>query len=152
MRNALFVFVSALTLASGQGTRMPPERRQAILDYPLTMQRADQLIAALPAMTKYVASLPPAAIAKSMKQTPAEQLANMESNPQVMAILKPNGLTPKEYVIGVPTLRMALMLAQGVPASESVFASPANLAFAKANLAQLKPRWDAADGMGSPRK
>ena len=63
-----------------------------------------------------------------------------------MAILKKNGLTAKDYIIGVPALRMALWRAQGMAESSLVYASPANLAFAKANLAQLKPKWDAAEG------
>jgi len=41
---------------------------------------------------------------------------------------------------------MALMAAQGATAP-NVVASPANVAFAKANLAQLKPKMDAADGI-----
>jgi len=41
---------------------------------------------------------------------------------------------------------MALWRAQGMAESSLVYASPANLAFAKANLAQLKPKWDAAEG------
>ena len=32
-------------------------------------------------------------------------------------------------------------------ATPNIFASPANLVFAKANLAQLKPKMDAADGI-----
>jgi hypothetical protein len=40
---------------------------------------------------------------------------------------------------------MALMAAQGAT-TPNIVASPANVAFAKANLAQLKPRMDAADG------
>jgi hypothetical protein len=33
----------------------------------------------------------------------------------------------------------------------NIIASPANVAFAKANLAQLKPKMDAADGIGARR-
>ena len=62
------------------------------------------------------------------------------------AILKQNSLTARDYLIGVPTLRMALMAAQGAT-SPNIVASPANVAFAKANLAQLKPKMDAADGI-----
>ena len=54
-------------------------------------------------------------------------------------------------LIGVPALRMALMAAQGIN-GPTVVASPANVAFAKANLAQLKPKMDAADGRGSAGK
>jgi len=146
MRNGFFPFVLTLGLASGQMSKMTPQERQEFLDYQLTLPRANQLIAALPQMTQYVISLPPEVLAKSAKQTRAEQIANLEKNPKGMAILKQNGLTAKDYIVGVPTLRMALWLAKGMAASPLVFASPANLAFAKANLAQLQPKWDAVDG------
>ena len=70
-----------------------------------------------------------------------------------MAIVTRNGLTAKEYIVGVPALRMALWLAEGrATPSMLVFASPAKLAFAKANLGQLKPEWDALDGVSRPAK
>ena len=68
-----------------------------------------------------------------------------------MAIIKANGLTAPEYLVGVPALRMALLRAQGMPESDLIVASPANVEFAKANLARLKPKMDAADG-GPARK
>jgi hypothetical protein len=40
---------------------------------------------------------------------------------------------------------MALLAAQGVTGPNTI-ASPANIAFAKANMAELKPKMDAADG------
>jgi hypothetical protein len=42
---------------------------------------------------------------------------------------------------------MALMAAQGIPTGPRIIASPANVAFAKAHLAELKPKMDAADGI-----
>jgi len=41
---------------------------------------------------------------------------------------------------------MALLSAQGLSSPKIVAASPANFAFAKANLAELKRKMDAADG------
>jgi hypothetical protein len=137
--------------ASGQASKTSPEARQEILNYQLTLPRANQLITAMEAMTKYVVSLPDFQdrMRKSMTMTPAERLAEIEKDPKAMAILKQNGLTAKEYLVGVPALRMALMIAQGVPSNSNIIASPANVAFAKANLAQLKPKMDAADGAGA---
>jgi hypothetical protein len=125
------------------------QRRQQLLDYELTMPRANQLIAAMDAMTKYVASLPNFAerVRKSATMTPAEQLAQVENDPKAAAILKQNNLTAREYLIGVPVLRMALMVAQGLQQSDRIVASPGNVAFAKAHLAELKPKMDAADGL-----
>ena len=150
MWRLLFPVAIALTVAQGQA-RLTPEARQEILDYKFTMQRANQLIAALPEMSKFVASLSPEARAKAAKATPAERLANTANNPTSAAILKRNGLTAKEYLVGVPALRMAMMIAQGIQAPD-IFASPANVAFVKANLAALKPTWDAANGLTSPAK
>jgi len=39
-----------------------------------------------------------------------------------------------------------------LPPSANVVASPANVAFAKANLAELKPKMDAADAAMRPKK
>jgi hypothetical protein len=140
-----------LTLVGGQPSGAATARRQQILDYQLTMPRANQLITAMEAMTKYVASLPDSVerVRKSMSMTPAEQLAQVENDPKAMAILKQNNLTPGEYLIGVPALRMALMVAQGLPQSDKIIASPVNVAFAQAHLAELKPKMDAADGVRS---
>ena len=101
-------------------------------------------------MTQYVVSLPDFQdrMAKSMKMTSAERRTQLENDPKAMAILKQNSLTSQEYLVGVPALRMALMAAQGHAGDPNIIASPANVAFAKANLAQLKPKMDAADGIG----
>ena len=143
------LFVLASGLAEGQTSQLASPERQAILDYQLTMPLADHLIAAMSEMTKYVVSLPDYQdrIAKSMKMTAAERRTQLEKDPAAMAILKQNGLTAQEYLVGVPALRMALMAAQGLTNSPNIVASPANVAFAKANLAQLKPKMDAADAM-----
>jgi hypothetical protein len=138
------VAVPARTLVS-QAT---PGPRQDILNYQLTLPKANQLITAMGAMTKYVVSEPGAStrMIAMMRLTPAERLERFEKDPKAMAICKENGLTAQEYLVGVPALRMALRAAQdGTGPSGSV--SAANLAFAKANLAELKPKMDAADGI-----
>ena len=149
---AVLLTVFAAALASAQAPQMSPEERQAILNYQLTLPRADQLMTAMTAMTKYVMARPDfqERLAKSMKMTGAERRAQVENDPQAMAILKQNSLTAQDYLTGVPTLRMALLAAQGMTAP-SIVASPANLTFAKANLAQLKPKMDAADGVTARR-
>ena len=151
MRNAIVLFLVSGVLVSGQTAQTSPEARQAIIDYKFTLPRANQLISALEAMTKYVVSLPDFQdrVRKSMKMTSGERLAQVENDPKAMAILKQNNLTARDYLVGVPALRMALMGAQGMPASPNIGASPANVAFAKAHLAELKPKMDAADGIPS---
>ena len=128
---------------------LTPEARQAIMDYQLTLPRAEHLITALDALTKYLVSLPDyqERLRESATMTPAERAAQMEKDPKTAGILKDNNLTARDYLVGVPALRMALMAAQGGTAP-TIVASPANVAFAKANLAQLKPKMDAADGAG----
>jgi len=149
MRNWVALVLVSVVLVSGQTKQTAAEKNQAILDYQLTMQSANRLITAMEAMTKYVVSLPDFQdrVRKSMTMTPAERLAQVENDPKAMAILKQNSLTAREYLIGVPALRMALMAAQGIPAGPNIIASPANVAFAKVHLAELKPKMDAADGI-----
>ena len=158
MRNSIVLLVllsvgPASGLAVGQTPAAPSQERQEILAYQLTMPRADQLITAMQTMTQYVVSLPDFQdrVVRSMKMTSAERRAEVEKDPKAMAILKENGLTAQEYLVGVPTLRMALMVARGAASSPDVIASPTNVAFAKANLAQLKPKMDAADGIVRPK-
>jgi hypothetical protein len=152
---ALLVVLVSFGLAGGlAGGELPepsPADRQEILDYRLTLPRANQLIAAMDAMTKYLVTLPDfqERVAGAMKMTSAERRAQLEQDPKAMAIVKQHGLTAEEYLVGVPALRMALMVAQGVPASPNLIASPDNVAFAKANLAALKPKMDAADGISA---
>jgi len=149
----LIIIVLFTGLASGQAAKDSDERRKAILDYQLTMPRANQLITALEEMTKYVVSLPDYGerVRKSMQMTPAEQIAQIDKDPKASDILKKNQLTAKDYIVGVPALRMALLAASGMPASPNVIASPANVAFTKANLSVLKPKMDAADGAAARR-
>jgi len=153
MRNSIILLLVSVGLVNGQLPQIPQEQRQAILDYQLNVQRANQLIPAMEAMTKYLLSLPDFQdrLQKSMKMTPAERLAQLENDPKAMAIVKQNGLTARDYVVGVPALRMALLAAQGAPAGPYIIASPANVAFAKTHLAELKPKMDAADGI-RPKK
>jgi hypothetical protein len=154
MRNILLVLPICAGLVSGQVPRISPEQRQALLDYPLTLARANQLITAVEAMTKYVVSLPDFQdrMRKAMTMAPAERLAQVENDAKAMAIIKQNGLTAKEYLVGVPALNMAMMAAQsGAKLPETVVASPANVAFVKANMAALKPKWDAANGLRAPK-
>ena len=154
MRNTIVLLLGVLCLvmasgpATGDVSKISPAERQAMLNYRLTLPRANQLISAMDAMTKYMVSLPDVQdrMVKWMKMTPAQRLGSLEKDPKAMAILKKNSLTAQDYIVGVPTLRMALMAAQGVN-SPAIIASPANVAFAKANLAQLKPKMDAADGV-----
>jgi len=100
------------------------------------------------AMSKYLISLPDyqERMRKSVTMPAAERIAQLEKDPKTAAILKENGLTARDYLVGVPALRMALMAAQGGTAP-NIVASQANVAFAKANLAQLKPKMDAADAL-----
>lgn len=153
MRNTIIFLAIALGLASGQTSTKMPQERQEILNYKLTMPRANQLLAAMEAMTKYVLSLPDwqSRMAKSAKMTPAELLASVENDPKAMAILKQHDLTAKDYLVGVPALRQAIWSAAG-RTGPNINASPANLAFAKANLAQLQRKMDAADGVSGSRK
>jgi hypothetical protein len=141
-------FMSQVSSAAAQTGQLSPQARQAILDYELTLPRAEHLITALQDMTKYFLSLPDHQdrVRKSMTMTPAERAAQMEKDPKASAILKENGLTGRDYLVGVPALRMALLAAQGA-ATPNIVASPANLAFAKTNLAKLKPKMDAVDGI-----
>ena len=159
MRSAivLLAFASlglAARPARAQAPRTSSQEGQDILNYPLTLPRANQLIAAVEAMTKYLVSLPnfQDRLLDSMKMTAAERRAQLETDPKAMAILKAHGLTAQDYLVGVPSLRMALMAAQAPADTPNLAVSPANLAFAKANVAQLKPKMDAADGVRPIKK
>jgi hypothetical protein len=86
-----------------------------------------------------------------LEVTPAERLGQIENDPKAMAIVKENGLTSRDYLVGVPAPRKALMAAQGMPTGPNIVASPANIAFAKAHLAELEPR-NGCGGRKSQRK
>jgi hypothetical protein len=144
--------VLSTSIAAAQGPPPTEQDRQAMLSYAFTLQKANEIIAAAGEMTKYLASRPDIAevMARSMKMTRPELIAQMEKNPQAMAIATKHGLSARDYTYGVPALRMALIAAQGLT-GPNIIASPANVAFAKANLAELKPKMDAVDGIGGRR-
>jgi hypothetical protein len=152
MRTALLLLVTLGSVHTAAAQSLTPEQRDAILGYSLTLDRANHLIAAMTSVTQYLVSLPDyqERLVRSAKLPAAERAAQMEKDPKISSILKENGLTARDYLVGVPTLRMALLVAQGL-ASPNIVASAANAAFAKANLAQLKPKMDQADGLARGR-
>ncbi|HEY3839830.1 MAG TPA: hypothetical protein VGL72_24835 [Bryobacteraceae bacterium] len=149
---SLTLFILAGVWAAAQPAGMSPEARREILSYQLTIPRADHLISALPPMTRFFLSQPQHVLKTWSSLSPAQKIANLANSPQAMDILKPYQLTAKDYVVGIPALRLAMWRAEGIAESPTVFASPANLAFIKANLAQLKPKWEAVDGPPHPAK
>ena len=60
-----------------------------------------------------------------------------------MAILTQNGLTVRDYLVGTNALTMAYTIAATGASNAYIFASPANVAFAEAHLAELKSKMDA---------
>ena len=157
MRRAIVWAVLAWALvvpAARAQMPMSDEAKKAVLAYQLTLPRANQLIAAMAALSKQMVTAPDfkERMPKLMKMSNAERKAEIEKDPKSVAILKENKLTSDEYLVGVPALRMAMMMAQGMPASANVVASSANVAFAKANLAELKPKMEAAEGALLPKK
>jgi hypothetical protein len=148
VRVGLLSLVLCVAAAPVLGQNLSPQQRLAILDYQLTLPGAEHLITAMQAMTTYLISLPDyqERMRKSATMTAAERIPQIDTDPKAAAILKQNSLTARDYLIGIPALRMALMAAQGGTGS-NIVASPANVAFAKANLSQLKPKMDAADGL-----
>jgi hypothetical protein len=58
LSNVSIGLILLVGLANVQAQNLSDERRKAILEYPLTMERANHLIPAMEAMTKYVLSLP----------------------------------------------------------------------------------------------
>src|SRR5882762_5236 len=70
--------------ATAQAGQLAPQARQAILDYELTLPRAEHLITAMQEMTKYLVSLPDYQdrMRKSMTMTPAERVAQLEKDPK----------------------------------------------------------------------
>jgi hypothetical protein len=148
MRIGLLSLALCVAVSPARAQSLSPQQRQAILDYQLTLPGAEHLITAMQAMTKYMIALPDyqERMRKSMTMSAAERISQLETDPKAAAILKENSLTARDYLIGVPALRMALMAAQGATAP-NIVASPSNVAFAKANLAQLKPKMDSADGI-----
>ncbi len=154
MRNGILLFLPVVllagTLATAQSPPVSPEVRKEILAYQLNMPLADRLISVLPLMTRFFMAQPPKVLASWATQTPAGKITSLKRNSQVMAILKPYQLTARDYVVGVPALRLAVWRAEGVPEGPKVFTSSANLAFAKSHFAQLKPKWEAVDGPPHP--
>jgi hypothetical protein len=149
VRSIFLSLLISIGLATAQ-TSLTPDQRKAILDYQLTMSKANTLASAMEALSKYVAALP-----KSQERglrlatmSPAELRDLIEKDAKAMAILTQNGLTVRDYLTGSNALVMAYTIAATNASNDYIFASPANIAFAKANLAQLKPKMDAVRAAG----
>jgi hypothetical protein len=157
MRTHRLITVVALMAAAFPVQPASADDRQEILNYKLTLPLANNLLGALPEVTQLVLSQPDwkERMAKAAHSTLEERAVEAEKSPATVALLKKHGLTPRQYVIGVVSLRMALTAASlpsGVALPSSIVASPENLAFAKAHFTDLKPRMDAADRAGVPRR
>jgi hypothetical protein len=135
---------------------LTPQDKTEIMNYKLTMPMAAKILAALPGVTRLVLSAPDARerVLKATQESLEDRVKDSENSPATVALLKGQGLTPREYVIGVVALRMALLgasLPAGAKLPPTITASPANLAFVKAHFQELKPKMDAADRAGVPR-
>ena len=152
MRHAsLFLFLVLLTQSTVSAQSPAPganAHREEILAYKLTLPKAHSLISATRDMTRYAMGLPDfqQRAVKMMTMTTAQQQAEMEADANAVKILKEHGLTAKEYMVGGPALRMAMLITEG-STNANLFASPANLAFARQNMAVLKPRADSVEAM-----
>ena len=151
MRHAslfLFLFLINQATASAQSPAPANTNREEILAYKLTLPKAHSLISATRDVSRYAMGLPDfqQRAVKMMTMTTAQQQAELEADANVVKILKDQGLTAKEYMVGGPALRMAMLIAEG-NASPNIYASPENLAFAKKNMAVLKPRADSVEAM-----
>src|SRR5690349_18806001 len=133
MRLAVPVLLLLAAISSAQ--TLTQAQRQAILDYQLTMPKANALATAQQALTKYVGSLPDADGRKLRlaTMTPAEIRAFLEKDVKAVEILTQNGLTTNEYLAGTNALVMAYTIAATGTANQFVFASQANIDFAKAH-------------------
>ena len=150
LRVAAAILVVLLTAPIALSSSQDDQKE--ILGYKLSTPVANKLLSALPEMNKHLISLPnwQSRVARSMNQSLGEITRDTEQDPKAMVILKKNGLTAKEYVVGIPALRMALMAVSLQPADAKklgIAASPENIAFAKANSKELKSKLDAADGL-----
>jgi hypothetical protein len=149
-----FYLIPALVaLGTALCAAAPADDEKEILNFRLTMPLANKIIAAVPGVTQIFLSVPDwkERMQKSAHASLAERTKEAENSPRTVALLKQNGLTPNEYVIGVVTLRMALIAANSKSGAmpSSIRASAENIAFAKAHYAELKPKMDAADGLPS---
>src|SRR5207248_39893 len=90
---SLFLLLLCIALASAQ-TSLTAEQRQAILDYQLTMPKANSLISAQEELTVYIASLPNSRERGLRLATmrPADLRALLGKDAKAMAILTKNGL------------------------------------------------------------
>jgi hypothetical protein len=128
------LIVLLISLGLAQGQTITPAERQAILAYKLDMPRANSLITTGVALSKYRATLPDfqANPTKYLTMTLSQSVAWIEKDQKAMAILKQNGYAARDYMTGFSALSMACTIAAGSNLPDYV-ASPANVAFAKAN-------------------
>ena len=92
MKLRTLVAVVWVSLAAGQTPDADAAKRQAILDYQLTLKRTNQLITAMQAMSRYIVSLPDfqERLRKAATMTIEEQAAKIESDPKASSIVKCN--------------------------------------------------------------
>ncbi len=135
---------------------LTPQDTKEVLAYKLTVPVANRILTALPEVTQLVISQPDARarIAKAATASLEERIKDAEASPKTVDLLKQHDLTPRDYIVGVVALRMALMAAT-LPTANSpgspIVASPENIAFAKAHP-ELRPKMEAADRAGIPQR
>jgi hypothetical protein len=152
----VLVAFAAFTAAQPQRPGQSPAEQQEVLAYKLTMPVADKLLAALNALNQYILSKPDwmTWVQQSMRGTRDDQVRQLEQDPKALAIIRQNGLTAREYAVGIVALRGAVSKVRdpnGAMGRASV-ASAENLAFATANLKELDARLTKADEAFMPRR
>lgn len=129
---------------------LSPELTGAVRAYKLDAKQASAVVKTLEELTALVLKSPEAMkhAAASMKLPPDERIRQMDQSPQTAGILKANGLSSREYFVGLLALRAAAQAAEGGTAGLAALASPGNVAFVKANpaLAARLKKIDTAGG------
>jgi hypothetical protein len=119
----------------------------AIRGYKLDEGKATAVVKTLEELTSYLAQHPEAMklVASDMKLPADERIKLMDQRPQSASILKANGLTGRDYFVGLVALRAAAQAASGNTQGLGALASPGNVQFLKANPA-LAARLRKAEG------
>jgi len=146
---AALVLLAVLLAGPLAAQNLSPELTGAVRGYKLDEKGASAVVKTLEELTAYVVKNPEVMkqSAAMMKLSDAERIKQMDRDPQTAGILKANGLTARDYFVGLLAIRAASQAAGGGKEGLAALASPGNVAVLKANPA-LGARLKKADAGG----
>lgn len=116
--------------------------RKEVYDYVLTLDKIQKLDQATKALREFSKSHPELKGDRSGSKSFDERAQKIQQYPKAVALLAENGLSPREYLVGLVTVNQALMVLFSRQTGQKGMSPEMQKRVSPANLAFVEQHWD----------